>query len=290
MPIPTRAVGIAIATAAAVGAPAPALGANAVFGGSTSAGDAIVIGADKKAKALRSAVVSWTAACDDGRRLPVAFPLKPVRAEPGFEPGFRQLATSHNGRGRFAGTQVGAFDMGDHAGAMTAKYGGRLTARRASGTLAATVTIVEKAGGTTVATCRTGTVRWSATRSPGRVFAGSTAQDHPVVVRLDAKRRTVDDLLIGWESATCKPDTLFVSASETFGGFPLSGGRFGDAFDRFYTPEGGGEGKVGYDVAGRVTRTRVSGTLRVNVSETDAAGALRGACDSGSVCWSAVTG
>lgn len=290
MPIPTRAVGIAIATAAAVSAPSPAFGANAVFGGSTSAGHAIVISADKKAKALRSAVVSWTASCDNGRRFPVTSPLKAVTAEPGFEPDFRQMATSRNGKGRFAGTQLGGFDMGDLAGAMSAKYTGKLAAKRASGTIDATITVIEKAGGSVVATCRTGTVRWSATRSPGRVFAGSTAQDHPVVVRLDAKRRTVDDLLVGWESATCKPDTLFLSVPEKFGGFPLSGGRFGNAFDQFYAPDGGGEGKVSYDIAGRVTRTRASGTLRVTLAETDPAGTVTAACDSGSVSWSAVTG
>ena len=63
MPITTRAAGFAIA-AIAVTTPAPALAGNAVYGGSTSAGAAIAINADKKAKKLRSAIVSWKAACD----------------------------------------------------------------------------------------------------------------------------------------------------------------------------------------------------------------------------------
>jgi len=291
MPITSRATGIAIAGAAAAAiAPSPALARNAVFGGSTSKGAPIVITADKKAKTLRSAVVSWRAVCDDGRGFPIGVPLEPVAADPGFSPGFRELATSRNGKGRFAGTQVGGLDMGDHVAALEAKYTGKLSAKRAGGTIDATITMIEKASRNVVATCRTGTVRWSATRSPGRVFGGSTAQDLPVVVRLDAKRRAVADLLYNWESATCKPDDVYLNANEDFSSFPLQSGRFGDAFDQTYTPDGGGEGKASYDITGRVARTRASGSVRVNVTETDPAGAVTMACDSGTVPWEAVSG
>jgi hypothetical protein len=235
------------------------------------------------------AFVSWAAACDDGDRFPVAVPLSVAKSEPGFDPGFRELATSRNGKGRFAGVQVGGFDMGELAGLLSARYAGKLSAKRASGTLEATITVIDRAG-TTVTTCRTGTVRWSATRAPGRVYAGTTAQDHPVVVRVDAKRRQVSDLLFGWQSGTCKPESLFISTSEQFGGFPLGNGRFGDAFNMTYAPGEGGEGKVSYDITGRVARTRASGTFRVGLTETDPAGNVTAACDSGSVSWSAVTG
>jgi hypothetical protein len=286
----THVVGIAIAVAAVVGPPSPAAAAGAVYGGSTSKGAAIVVNADKKARVLRSAVVSWSADCDDGRRFPVATPLKAVVAEAGFVPGFGELATSRNKKGRFAGTQLGTIDLGDSVGGLVASYSGKLSAKRASGKLSATITVLDKASMETVATCRTGSVSWSASRAPGRVFGGSTVQDHPVVVRLDAKRRTVADLLFGWTSGTCKPDGLFISADERFKTFPIGGGRFGDAFDQFYTPDGGGEGKATYDITGRVAKTRASGSLRVTVTETDAAGATTGACDSGSVSWSAVSG
>ncbi len=122
------------------------------------------------------------------------------------------------------------------------------------------------------------------------MFAGSTSQDHPVVVRLDAKRRKVADLLFGWETSTCKPDDIYLNVSESFGGFPLSGGHFGDAFSLSYTPDEGGAGKVDYDLVGRVARTRASGTVRVNLTETDPAGAVTVACDSGIVPWEAVSG
>ena len=289
MPITTRAAGFAIA-AVAVTTPAPALAAGAVYGGSTSAGAAIVINADKKAKKLRSAVVSWRARCDDGMRLPRRGAAEGGRREPGFSPGFSELATSRNGKGRFAGTQLGGFDLGEAVGRLKANYAGKLTKKRATGTLDATITIVDRAGGTTIATCRTGSLRFSTTRSPGRVFAGSTSQDHPIVVRLDAERRKVADLLFGWESSTCKPDDIYLNADESFGDFPLAGGHFGDAFDTGYTPDEGGEGKVSYDITGRVARTRASGTVRVNLTETGPAGAVTAACDSGIVPWEAVSG
>jgi hypothetical protein len=289
MPIHTRAAGLAIVAVVAAGAPSPASARNATYGGSTSAGAPIVINADKKAKSLRSAIVSWRAACDDGRGFPVAMPVTAVKSESGFVPGIRELATSRNGKGRFAGIHVGAFNMGDLAGLMTASYGGKLSGKRASGTLTATITVVDQAGNT-VTTCRTGSVRWSATRAPGRVYAGSTAQDHPVVVRVDAKRRKVSDLMFGWQSGTCKPDDVFLSVNEDFSDFPLGSGRFGDAFNTSYTPGEGGSGKVAYDITGRVARTRASGSFRVGLTETDAAGNVTTACDSGSVSWSAVTG
>jgi hypothetical protein len=285
----TRVAGFAI-TAFAVVTPAPALARNAVYGGSTSAGAAIVLNADKKAKKLRSAIVSWKARCDNGPGVPVAVEVKAVSAEAGFTPGFRELATSRNGKGRFSGTHVGGFSTTDQAGAMVATYTGKLTKKRATGTLEATVTMTDRASGATVATCRTGTVRWSASRAPGRVYGGSTSQDHPIVVRLDAKRRKVADMLFGWESSTCKPDDIYLNADESFGDFPLSGGHFGDAFDMGYTPDQGGEGKVSYDITGRVARSRASGSVRVNLAETDPAGAVTAACDSGIVPWEAVSG
>jgi hypothetical protein len=289
MPITTRAAGFAIFAFAAA-APAPALAGSAVYGGSTSAGAAIVIKADKKAAKLRSAVVSWKASCDNGKRFPVSVSLKAITAAPGFTPGFEELATSRNGKGRFAGIQAGSFNLGDSSGLLAASYSGKLTKTRATGTLEATITVVENATGTTLATCRTGAVRYAASRSPGRVFGGSTSQDHPVVVRLDAKRRKVADLLFGWESSTCKPDDVYVNSDEQFGDFRLGGGNFGDTFDLGYTPDEGGQGKVAFDITGRVARTRANGRVRVNLTETDASGAVTTACDSGIVPWEAISG
>ena len=217
MPITSRAAGIAIATAAAAAiAPSPALAKNAVYGGSTSKGAPIVINADKKAKTLKSAVVSWTAVLRRRPRLPDR------RAAEGGRRGARlharlpragDLAQRQGPLRRHAARRL---RHGRNVGALNASYSGKLSAKRASGTLEATITVLEKASRNVVATCRTGSVRWSATRSPGRVFGGSTAQDLPIVVRLDAKRRTVADMLFNWESATCKPDDVYLNVNEGF--------------------------------------------------------------------------
>ena len=286
-----RAAGAVIAASAfALVAPGSALGADAVFGGSTSAGQAIVLKADKKAKRLKSMVVAWTAECDDGRRFPVSFELTATRAEPGFTPDSGDLATSRNGNGRFAGTQLGGGSAGESAAVMTATYSGKLAGRRASGTLSGEIRIVELASGQQQALCSTGSVRWSATRAPGRVFAGRTSQEQPIVLRLDKRRAKIADLLVGWESSTCEPPDRFLQIGERFSGFPMKAGRFGDAFEQSYPGSDGGSFVVSYEVDGRVARTVARGTYRARVTERDAAGATMASCDSGGIAWSAATG
>src|SRR4051812_20394537 len=77
----------AVATVATtLGAAPGALAANAVFGGSTKSGEAIVINADKTAKKLTSAVIAWRAECGDGMGLPMASALTPTADAPGFNP------------------------------------------------------------------------------------------------------------------------------------------------------------------------------------------------------------
>ena len=223
---------------------------------------------------------------------PAGIPAHGRQVRGGFVPGFRELATSRNGKGRFAGIQVGGFDMGELAGLMSASYAGKLTGKRASGTLSATITVVDQASGNTVTTCRTGSVRWSATRAPGRVFAGSTAQDHPVVVRVDAKRRKVSDLIFGWQSEHLQARLACSSAStRTSADFPLSSGRFGDAFKLTYIAGRGrrGQGRLRHHRARRPHPRQRHRSASISPRPTRR-GTSTTACDSGSVSWSAVTG
>src|SRR5689334_23095114 len=71
-----RRAAIAVAAAAAALSPAPSAFAApvAVYGGSTKAGDAIVIRADAAAKQLKSVVIATDARCSDG----MGFPLSSV--------------------------------------------------------------------------------------------------------------------------------------------------------------------------------------------------------------------
>jgi hypothetical protein len=160
----------------------------------------------------------------------------------------------------------------------------------ASGKLAATVSILDNASGTEVMTCETGSLKWSASRSAGRIFGGKTTQDEPVVARLDRKRKTVTDLLVGWESDTCEPPDRYFRFGERYRGLTVRSGRFASTDDESYPTDDGGTLAYGYKLAGSVARRSVRGSLRVTVTGTDAAGATTLSCDSGQVTWKAATG
>jgi hypothetical protein len=287
----TRAAAVAAATAAVTLTAAPAaLAANAVYGGSTKAGEALVLQADAKFRTLKSAVIAWEARCDGGRLFADAGALTPAAAEAGFAVGPRDLAMTRNARGRFAGTQTVVYDLGDHAGRVTVQLSGKLSAGKASGKLAADVTIVDKQTGAPADACRTGTVAWSATRSAGRVYGGRTSQEQPIVVRLDARLKKVTDVLLSWESSTCSPAEAYVRFGERFTNFPVRTNRFGNAFQQPFSTDDGGRITYAYDLAGKLSRKAASGTFHVNVTRTDAGGATVLSCDSGRVTWKGVTG
>jgi hypothetical protein len=69
-----------------------------------------------------------------------------------------------------------------------------------------------------------------------------------------------------------------------------STGRFGDTWESTVKLDDGGTRKFGYSVAGRLGRRSARGTLRVAVTEADAAGAPAASCDTGGVTWKATTG
>ena len=110
-------------------------------------------------------------------------------------------------------------------------------------------------------------MRWKATRSPGRVYAGRTSQDQPVVARLDAKRKRVTDLLVSWDSSSCQPEG-FVHYRR--GACRTSGSRRRAASaTRGMTRSrlaDGSAARITYAVAGRVARRGAArGTLRIGV-------------------------
>jgi hypothetical protein len=281
---------IALAAALPLVAVPPAFAASGVFGGSTSAGEAIVLTTDAKAKKLRSAVIAWDAPCADGRSFPMAVELAPVAAEPGFTPGPDDLLVSRNAKGRFAGRQFAVWGLGTQSAIINVELSGKLRAARASGRLKATVSILDETTVAEVTTCETGSLKWSASRSAGRIYGGKTTQDEPVVVRLDRKRKRVDNLLVGWESSTCEPPDRYMRFGEQFSNFAVRARRFGDTFDQSYPTDDGGRIAYAYDVAGTLSRRSIRGRLHVTVTGTDAAGATWLTCDSGAVDWRAATG
>lgn len=266
-----------------------AFAAGSVFGGSTNDGDPIVLNGDGAAKQLKSAVIAAEAKCDNGMYWPLSVKVTPAKPSPGFDPGGRDLVVSRNAKGKFDGVVLGGADLGDAFGVVTTKLGGKLKARKASGTISVDVSIIDKASNQQTASCQTGSVKWAATRSPGRVYGGSSSQEEPIVLRLDAKRKKVSDILAGWESATCTPDN-FLRFADRFTNFPLHAGSFGDAFDQTYDGPDGGKRTYAYAIDGKVGRRSAKGTLHVGVTGTDAAGATTLSCDTGSVSWKAATG
>jgi hypothetical protein len=266
------------------------LAADAVYGGAAESGDPIVVTADAKAAKLRSIVISWRAACGDGSGFPATGVLTPVTPVPGFSPGPTELLVSRNAKGRFKGTQLGAMSSGTAAASIVVTVEGKLKAARASGTLSAVVKIMDQATGAGITSCDTGSLRWVATRAPGIVYGGSTSQGEPMVLRLNAQRKRVNDVLTIWR-APCATSGGYFRVSDRFTGFPIkSTGRFGSPFTNDTPADGGGALHVDYALAGRVTKTSAKGTLQVKVSETDAGGAGTDSCDTGGVTWKAATG
>lgn len=282
--------GAAAALVTLLGTAPAARAADAVYGGSSSRGEAIVINADKAAKKLRSAVIGWRAQCAGGMYYSDGATLTPATSSAGFTPRPRDLQTARNGKRRFAGIETYGADLGDTIAAVMVKLDGRLSAKSASGTLSADVSLIERATGNEVEKCSTGRLRWRATRAPGRVFGGRTSQDQPLVVRLDAKRKRVTDLLVSWDSSSCQPEG-FAHFPESLSNFPVSRtGTFKDSWDDSESLSDGGSARTTYSLSGRIARRAARGRLQIGVAWLDAAGATTMACDSGGVTWKALTG
>ncbi len=278
------------ATAAVLAVSPSAQAADAVYGGSAGSGEPIVVKVDPKSFELRSIIVSWRAACADGQGFPAAGELTATEPVAGFTPDPTDLLVSRNAKGRFKGQQAGAVDLGAAAGAVVVDIEGKAKGTRASGTLRAVVKIVDKATGTDITSCQTGTMRWAATRAPGVVYGGITSQGEPVVVRLNAQRKRVSDFITTWQ-APCTPSQGYFRVPDRFGNFPVkSSGRFGNPMSNDVAMDAGGKLHFDYALAGRVTKRAAKGTLQVKVSETDANGAATDSCDSGGLTWKAASG
>lgn len=285
-----RSARIAVAAAAlTLSAPSASVAADTVFGGSTSAGEPFVVTAGKNATKLKSLAFVWEARCDDGRYFPLTLKVTAAKGAAGFSPEPDVLATSRNAKGRFAGVQLGARDLGEQVAGISTNVAGKLRRGKASGTLSAHVTIFDAASNAPVMKCATGRLRFSATSSPGRVYGGITSQEEPVVVRLDRKRRRATDVLIGWHSDTCDPPDNLLRYGERLTNFPVRAKRFGDVFEATVDGDAGGKVTYAYDFAGRLTSRDARGTFSVRATGRDVGGATTFSCDSGAITWKAAT-
>jgi hypothetical protein len=177
---------------------------------------------------------------------------------------------------------VGSVDYGATSGELSETLRATIRGNRASGTFSATIVLTDRRTDEPVATCTTGTRRWSAISSPGRVFAGETSQHHPVVVQLDARHRKVDQIRIGWDG-TCTSGSTF-SVGDRLQDFGLrADGSFGDTFTNDISQKAGGKQSYVYELAGRTQGANVNGTLKVTETDTDGAGTKTDTCETGVV-------
>ena len=290
-----RLVGVALTVAVLVLASAAQAGAKKlspglVYGGETSQNAPFVLALRRGARTVDHAAIVVSAKCSDGKTLNVFETLSfgsdgPAFIGPGhhfFPNGTLSKTQAFNSAG------LGSEVFGELSGAMTEKIKGRIQANgAASGTYTATVTLIDQQGAT-VATCRTGVLRWTVRSARGQIYAGSTTQHQPIVVELNRQRTKVTDLLVGWGAGCTPPDSILVG--DHLSDFPISAAGFGDTFQAQTEIDGGGKETLDYAINGRVGKTKASGRLSVKITDTDGSGATTSTCNTGSVTWSAKTG
>lgn len=279
---------LALACAAEAGAKKRSPGL--VFGGETSQDSPFVLVLRRGARAVDHAALVVSARCSDGQMLRAFATLSFGGDIPAFiGPGHHYFPNGKLSTTRaFSSAGLGNEDFGEVSGAMSEKIKGKIQANgAASGTYAATVTLTDHQGAK-VATCNTGVLRWTARSERGRIYAGSTTQDQPVVVKLNRQRTRVTDLLVGWGAGCTPSGSILIGDHLT--NFPISAARFGDRFQAQSDIDGGGRETFDYAVNGRVGKSKASGRLSVEVKDTDGSGAAISTCNTGSVTWSAKTG
>jgi hypothetical protein len=207
-------------------------------------------------------------------------------------PKFRGIGTDLWARpvsasGEFKATGLPEFGFGKLQSVVDETVHGRITGRSISGTMKATISLEEPENLATVATCRSGTLRWHGASRSGYIFGGKTSQDSPVVLTLTTARTRVRRVEIStW--AQCGDRTQEDTVQE-FLQIPLkSRGRFADR-DR-YTERFGDTLAHGVDwVTGRVTSDQIAGKVRDVYTERSRRGKVLRRCDTGTIRWHART-
>jgi hypothetical protein len=258
------------------------------YGGSTSQENPLAFELTPNRKAIALAHVFVDGRCDDGDHLRYSDTVT-------FERGMGEYAEQREhalggGRilrsGRFSSRGTWSTDVAR----ITETFSGTIArSGRASGTFRTTVAFVDAAGATT-ARCDSGQIRWKARSARGRVYAGVSSTDHPVVVEVDRRGRSVQHLRFGWAAPCTPPESGSWLISEDFTNMPLSGGAFGLELPVDFALPDGGRRSGGYALTGRIGRGSATGTVSVRVTDSDAAGAPTSTCDSGKVSWTARSG
>ena len=256
----------------------------AVYGGSTTQRAPIAFMLAKSGK-LKTIRIDWTGSCSGDMSFPFGGALVAAAKAPDIISPGEDVVIGGIKKGRLSATGLGSATLGDGmSAAIVQKIRGRFKPTSASGTWSAHVTILDPEGNS-VDSCDTGRFRWSAGRGP-TIYAGSTTQGEPVVVRTSKSRTRVDYFGFGW-SAPCTPDG-YLTFPEGFSGFPLtSSGAFGDQWTSDYPwSDGSAKDSFSYKLAGTLKKGRGSGTLSVDMATITTDGATSASCHTNTVRWS----
>jgi hypothetical protein len=271
------------AAAPAAAAPIP------IYGGHTSQDAPIALRTSADGRSLTQLLVHVDLQCADGSTASWSGAATFAAFKPptiaGGKNVFSPARVSRGGSFRDTGEARDFYDE-NGIGTITETLRGAIRHGVAHGTYSATLDIVDGQSGQTTASCHSGTLRWAARTAPGRVYAGRTSDDGPVVIERSRDGRRVDSVWMSW-SADCQSGGSF-DIGDDFVHFPVSrAGRFGNAFDQPFTLDGGATRTFAYQLGGQVGASRASGTFRVIVTDKEAAGATTDSCDSTQLRWTA---
>jgi hypothetical protein len=262
----------------------------AMYGGHTSQDDPFAIQVTRGGRALNAMLIRIDPACDDGNRADWSGASRFLPRQPATPPAdIGALSPARLARdGRFAANGSATASYGDGiVGTLRQTVRGRLRRGKGRGTYSATLDIVEQASGKRLASCRTGSLRWTARSAPGRTYAGITSQAQPVVVQRTPNGRRVSDLWISY-SAPCQSGETF-SIGDPLIRFPVSHGRFGDVWTDGVDLDQGGRRLFDYDLTGTVGASTATGAIQVVVKDLDATGNQTDVCDTTPLTWKAVS-
>lgn len=244
-----------------------------MFGGRTAQSDPLVLSLSHGGRAIDHVVLWVDADCDDGDDITYAADAA--------------LHGRVDARGRGSAKGVATRDYGDAVGSVAERVAGHFGKTRASGMLAVTVTLVDKATQQPRTTCRSGPVRWTARDRPGTVFAGATDQSDPVVLELSTDRRRVTAFRVTWQSG-CSPAGSYAGSEDLAPG-SLRDGVFASSVHAARDYDDGSRTTYDYTLDGAVDGHTAHGSFAASVLSLDPLGPTRWACDSGPITWRAST-
>jgi hypothetical protein len=269
----SRTVAAAIATTLLAMSADAAIAAQGVYGGATKAGDPIVITSDAKGQAITGVVFRMRVNSPDdwwplsGKLGVRAAPDNPMAVPAGV------LVVDRNARGRFSGRLIkplGASPERAYMGGM--QLSGTLKPGKATGTIKGWVTVTNIATRELEGNFETASIKWTARRNPGRVYAGSTANALPIVINLNQRRTAVEDLWFSCFTEQSNPPGMYWSGSEAFSDFPLKNGRFGDSFSYPGRYADGTTLAYAWKLNGRITSKAATGSIGMTLKGNEPTG------------------